>query len=96
LRGTIRTEHNQNNKQEPLRILVFSASLRKDSLNTRLTKLAAQVIEKNGGIVDLANMSEFDCPSYNQDMEANSFHPAGAEEFRNDDGGDQCRAERER
>jgi chromate reductase, NAD(P)H dehydrogenase (quinone) len=78
----MQTEHNQNNKQEPLRILVFSASLRKDSLNTRLTKLAAQVIEKNGGIVDLANMSEFDCPSMNQDLEIDNFYPAGAEEFR--------------
>jgi chromate reductase len=77
----MQTEYNQNNKQEPLRILVFSGSLRDDSLNTRLTKLAAQVIEKNGGIVDLANMSEFDCPSFNQDLEINNFHPTGAEEF---------------
>ena len=78
----MQTENNQNNKQEPLRILIFSASLRHDSLNTRLAKLAASVIEKNGGIVDLANMSEFDCPSYNQDLEINNFHPTGAEEFR--------------
>jgi NAD(P)H-dependent FMN reductase len=27
-------------------------------------------------------MSDFDCPSFNQDLEANNFHPAGAEEFR--------------
>ena len=27
-------------------------------------------------------MSEFDCPSMNQDLEIDSFHPAGAEEFR--------------
>ena len=78
----MQTEHNQNNNQEPLRILIFSASLRHDSLNTKLTKLAASAIKKNGGIVDYANMSEFDCPSYNQDLEANSFHPAGAEELR--------------
>lgn len=69
-------------QQEPIRILVFSASLRKESLNTTLAKLAASVIEKNGGIVDFAAMSEFDCPSFNQDLEANNFHPAGAEEFR--------------
>lgn len=76
------TEMNKINSQEPLRLLVFSASLRNDSLNTRLAKLAHQVIEKNGGIVDFANMSEFDCPSFNQDLEINDFHPAGAEEFR--------------
>ncbi|HMK03387.1 MAG TPA: NAD(P)H-dependent oxidoreductase [Ferruginibacter sp.] len=75
-------EHNQNNKQEPLRILVFSASLRRGSLNTSLARLAASVIEKNGGIVDFANMSDFDCPSFNHDLEAANFHPAGAEEFR--------------
>src|SRR4026207_2107711 len=72
----------KNGKQDPLRILLFSASLRNDSLNTRLAKLAAHVIEMKGAKVDYANMSEFDCPSYNQDIEANSFHPAGAEEFR--------------
>lgn len=72
----------QNNMREPLRILVFSASLRNDSLNTRLAKLAALVIEKNGGRVDFANMSEFDCPSFNQDMESTKSHPKGAEEFR--------------
>ncbi len=27
-------------------------------------------------------MNEFDCPSFNQDLEINNFHPAGAEEFR--------------
>ena len=69
-------------QNEPLKILVFSASLRKESLNTRLAKLAAKVIEKNGGIADFANMSEFDCPSMNQDLEANDFHPEGAKEFR--------------
>ena len=69
-------------KEELLRILVFSASLRKDSLNTKLARLTATVIEKSGGIVDYSEMSEFDCPSMNQDMEANDFHPDGAIEFR--------------
>ena len=69
-------------KQEPMRFLVFSVSLRDGSLNTRLAKLAATIVEKNGGKVDYANMSEFDCPSFNQDLEINNSHPAGAEEFR--------------
>jgi chromate reductase, NAD(P)H dehydrogenase (quinone) len=68
--------------QKPLQILVFSASLRNGSLNTRLANLAAQAITKNGGKVDFANMSEFDCPSFNQDLEADGKHPAGAEELR--------------
>jgi len=68
-------------QSEPLKILVFSASLRKDSLNTRLAKLATKVIREKGGIVDYASMSEFDCPSMNQDLETNDFHPDGAKEF---------------
>jgi NAD(P)H-dependent FMN reductase len=68
-------------KGEQLKILVFSVSLRKASFNTMLARLAAKVIEKNGGIVDYASMSEFDCPSMNQDLEVNDFHPDGAREF---------------
>jgi chromate reductase, NAD(P)H dehydrogenase (quinone) len=75
-------EELQTTPQQPLRMLVFSASLRKESLNSTLAKLAASIIEKNGGIVDYAKMTEFDCPSFNQDLEVDDFHPAGAEEFR--------------
>ncbi|MEP7168639.1 MAG: NAD(P)H-dependent oxidoreductase [Bacteroidota bacterium] len=71
----------KQNHREPLRFLIFSASLRNDSLNTRLAKLAAFVIEKNGGKADFANMSEFDCPSFNQDLELKDIHPDGAIEF---------------
>ena len=77
-------ESNSVSKQgenRPLRVLIFSASLRKDSLNTRLAKLAAAVIEKNGGNVDFADVSEFDCPSFNSDLEVNSNSPDGAKEF---------------
>ena len=72
----------ENTTQQPIRVLVFSASLRKDSLNTQLIKLAASIIEKNNGVVDYADMSEFDCPSFNQDLEINDFHPTGAVEFK--------------
>ncbi|MGV3686245.1 MAG: NADPH-dependent FMN reductase [Daejeonella sp.] len=77
----MQTEHTLPDKQEPLRILVFSGSLRKASYNTQLAKLAAEVIEKHGGTVDFAGMSDFDCPSFNQDLEVDGFHPAGAEEL---------------
>lgn len=76
-------EQQLNKQREPLRFLVFSASLRKNSLNTTLARLAESVIEKNGGKVDFAEMSEFDCPSFNQDLEVNGDHPDGATEFRN-------------
>lgn len=68
-------------KKATTRFLIFSASLRSDSWNTRLAALAGDTIEKSGGGVDLAHMSEFDCPSYNQNEEKKSGLPPGAEEF---------------
>jgi chromate reductase len=69
------------NKREPIRFLVFSASLRKDSLNTQLAKLAKESIEKLNGKVDYAEMSEFDCPSFNSDNETAGGNPGGAIEL---------------
>jgi NAD(P)H-dependent FMN reductase len=68
--------------REPVRFLVFSASLRAGSLNSRLARLAAATVEANGGDVDLASMEEFDAPSYDADVQASDGFPAGAEEFR--------------
>ena len=63
--------------REPVRFLVFSGSLRAQSLNTKLAHLAARVIEDHGGIVDAASMADFDGPSLNQDIEATSGLPPG-------------------
>lgn len=68
--------------RERVRYLVFSASLREDSLNTKLARLAAATIEANGGEVDLASMREFDSPSYDADVQGNDGFPAGAEMLR--------------
>src|SRR6266568_364488 len=46
-------------EREAVRVLVFSASLRAESLNTRLANLARGVIENHGGTVDLATMEQF-------------------------------------
>jgi NAD(P)H-dependent FMN reductase len=70
-----------NETREPMRFLIFSASLRVDSLNTRLAKLASGIVERHGGTVDLANMKEFDCPSYNGDAEQYNGMVPGAEEL---------------
>jgi chromate reductase, NAD(P)H dehydrogenase (quinone) len=67
--------------QDPLRFLIFSASLRTDSLNTRLARLAVRTVEKRKAIVDFAEMKEFDCPSFNHDMELEKIIPPGAEQF---------------
>ena len=68
--------------REPVRFLVFSASLRRGSLNSQLAELAATCISANGGQVDVAAMRDFDAPSYDQDVQHEQGFPPGAEEFR--------------
>jgi len=65
-----------------LDVLIFAASLRTDSLNKRLARLAAEVAEQNGAAVDLASMQEFDVPLYDGDVETDTGIPEGAEELR--------------
>lgn len=65
--------------REPVRFLVFSASLRAESLNSRLARLAASVIEQHGGTVELARMEDFDAASYDQDDQDGEGFPAGVE-----------------
>lgn len=72
----------QLTRREQVRFLVFSASLRHDSLNTRMAALADKCIRANGGEVDIASMADFDCPSYNQDVQREQGFPDGAIEFR--------------
>jgi NAD(P)H-dependent FMN reductase len=68
--------------REPIRLLVFAASLRDGSLNRRLAELAAVTIAANGGEVDRASMRDFDVPSYDADLQHGDGFPPGAEEFR--------------
>jgi NAD(P)H-dependent FMN reductase len=65
----------------PIRLLVFGASLRKQSLNDRLAALAAAVIEKKGGTADLASMAQFDCAPYDGDEETAQHVPEPAREL---------------
>jgi chromate reductase len=67
--------------REPVRFLVFSASLRSGSLNTRLARLVARLIENHGGTVDSAAMADFDCPSYSQDAQSKNGIAPGAVEL---------------
>ncbi len=64
--------------RRPVRILVFAASLRHASLNGTLSELAARVAEQKGGTVTNARMTDFDCPSYDQDQEDAAEIPSGA------------------
>jgi len=68
--------------QKPtMRVLVFSASLRRESLNTKLAGLVARRAEERGATVDHAAMRDFDCASYDGDAEATAGIPAGAQEL---------------
>jgi NAD(P)H-dependent FMN reductase len=66
----------------PLCFLVFSASLRAASYNTRLAGLAAAYLEARGAVVDLASMHDFDSPSFDEDVQRETGFPAGADAFR--------------
>ncbi|MDX9750594.1 MAG: NAD(P)H-dependent oxidoreductase [Flavobacteriales bacterium] len=69
-------------RREPVRYLVFSASLRKDSYNTVLARNAVRVIEAGGGQAELADMRTFDCPAFDQDVEQGPGMPEGAVRLR--------------
>ena len=64
-----------------LKVLVFAASLRAESLNRKLAALAARVAEQNGATIDLGSMRDFDVPSYDGDVEASRGIPSGATEL---------------
>jgi NAD(P)H-dependent FMN reductase len=68
-------------QRPPIRLLVFAASLRAESINARLAQLAAAVIETNGATADLASMHDFDVPIYDGDLEMAEGVPAGARSF---------------
>jgi NAD(P)H-dependent FMN reductase len=65
----------------PLNVLIFGAALREGSLNNRLADLATRVVERRGARVDRATMAQFDCPSYDGDVDAGEGIPEPALEF---------------
>lgn len=62
----------------PIRVLVLSASLRADSLNTRLAALLARLVEGTGAVADAARLADFPMPLYDGDVEAADGIPQGA------------------
>ena len=71
----------QSDQRCPFRVLVFGASLRKESLNARLASLAQAVVERHGAEVDRASIADFDCPSYHGDVETEQGMPPGAQQL---------------
>lgn len=64
------------------KILAFAGSARKDSLNKKLLKIAAVGAEAAGADVTLVDLTDFEMPLFNQDLESEQGMPARAGEFK--------------
>ncbi len=60
------------------KILVFAGSLRKDSFNKKLAKIAAKDAEAAGGEVTYIDLADYPLPIYSADIEENEGLPANA------------------
>lgn len=60
------------------RVLAFAGSLRKDSFNKKLIKIAAEGVRKAGGDVTLIDLKDYPLPIYDGDIEAASGLPENA------------------
>jgi chromate reductase, NAD(P)H dehydrogenase (quinone) len=67
--------------RQPVHIFVLSGSLRRDSFNERLARLAALVIREKGATAELAGMRDFDSPSYDFDREQEAGVPEPVTRF---------------
>ena len=77
-----RLRENLVSSDNKLRLLVFAASMRAESLNRRLAAVVTDVLQQQGAETDCASFEEFDVPSYNGDVETADGIPRGAQEFR--------------
>lgn len=60
------------------RILAFSGSARRESLNRKLLAVATDSVRAAGGAVTVIDLNEFDLPLYNGDLEEKEGMPAAA------------------
>lgn len=64
------------------KILAFSGSGRKGSYNHSIVKCAAEGAKAQGAEVTVIDMSEFDMPIFNEDLEASEGMPEKAQAFK--------------
>lgn len=64
------------------RILVFSGSARKASLNKKLARVAAEAARAAGGEVTLIDLDDYPMPVYHGDLEASEGMPENARKLR--------------
>ena len=65
-----------------VKILVFAGSLRKDSYNKKLARIAAEGIRSAGAEATLIDMKDFPLPVYDGDIEAAEGLPANAKKLK--------------
>lgn len=64
------------------KILAFSGSTRKDSINTKLLKNAVAMAEAHGAEVRVIDLADFDMPLMNQDLEREIGAPDNAKKLK--------------
>lgn len=65
-----------------VKILAFSGSARKNSFNQKLVKVAAHGAQTSGAEVTIINLSDFEMPIFNQDLELAEGMPKQARAFK--------------
>ena len=65
-----------------VKLLTFAGSARKASLNKKLARLAASEAEKLGATAQFIDLSDFDMPIYNGDLEAEKGVPENAQKLK--------------
>lgn len=64
------------------KFVAFAGSLRTDSYNKKLAKIAAQAVERAGGSVTLIDLRDLALPLFDQDLEDASGLPEGAKRLK--------------
>src|SRR6185295_2879266 len=64
------------------KILAFAGSMRKDSFNKKLIRVAAEGARSAGAEVTLIDLKDFPLPVYDGDLEAAEGLPAGAKKLK--------------
>ena len=64
------------------KILVFAGSARRESLNKKLARVAAQVVRDAGGEATFVDLDDYAMPVYHGDLEAEHGMPEGARRLR--------------
>lgn len=65
-----------------IKVLAFSGSGRKDSVNKKVVAVAAKGAEEAGAQVTIVNLEDFNMPIFNEDLEAEKGMDEGGQRFK--------------